>query len=668
MKPGRCRSRQDTPESGGIRRIVGKRCGVVFSLLLLPGMVLSGGCLWTENPRALRERFVEMDEARLAQFHAQPVPTALTVEDAIHLAVERNLELWKRKREHALTREAATGETLRMLPDLRLGMKTSSVSDPRASYSENLFTGATQQDYNFSSERNTLQSDLTLTFSLLDFGLSLVRARQEAHRALQDRWRLARARQTLAFEVEAAYWRMAQQQAAVESLRPLVEEGRALAAQSRQQVEEKRRGEVSALEFQKRIVNLEIRLANHEAALREGRLQLARLMGAHPHAPFRLVDSPTEGGMEVARVEELEARALRHRPEMMIEDLAGVVARDEAHAAALRLLPNFNLFAKTEHNSDKYLYHNNWKTIGLDLSMHLFQIPQRLHNVTLAEKRKELVDEARLVMAVGVISQVHLACHELDASREKVELVGRLHDISLALADAEKRRLAAGEASAERAFLARLDAVVATNQYMHERGQRQVALARIRHATASDILPASPHPAPYRPLSPCPTVDGTGRTIRTLHPAFPQEVMVTFLDHDPEHDLPTLPASHCMRALCAEPFEDGLGLLALEMPSAANLPVGLRCRLRSEDGEALEGIVRLVQENLLLVQYPLSMHHVFHPDPGIEDSVPVLRSAPMHGTGTIPASIPDTDRTDGSPVSTPVITPVRFPILSSRQE
>lgn len=645
MKHATPRPRQAAATSWGIRPLVGRRAGGILASILLSGMVASLGCRWTEDPRALREEFAVIDETRLAEMHARPVPVELTLEDAVCLAVERNLDLWKRRREHAITREAATGETLRVLPELRLGMKASSVSDPRASYSENLFTGATQQDYNLSSERNTFQSDLGLTFSLLDFGLSLVRARQEAHRAIQDRWRLARARQSLVFEVESAYWRMAQAQAALDALRPLVEEGRHLAAQSRQQVEEKRRGEVNALEFQKRIVNLEIRFANHEAALREARLQLARLIGAHPNAGFRPVDTPARGDGELASIEDLESRALRNRPEMVIEDLAGVVARHEVHAAALRLLPNFNLFAKTEHNSDKYLYHNNWKTIGLDLSMHLFQIPQRLHNITLAEKRQELIDEARLVMAVGVLSQVHLACHELDAARTKSELVGRLHDVSLALAHAEQRRFDAGEASAERVFLTRLEAVVAEIQHMQERTQQQVALARVRHATASDIFMTAPSHLPTLCANPSPDNPAVRRS-PAIHPGFPHEMMVTFLGCDTGDDLPALPSSECMWALCAEPFEDDLGLLALEMPTQKDVPVGQRCQLRNGAGETLEGIVRLAQGNVLLVQYPLEQHDILHPHPEMEvdaSSAPAAIPPLESGTGKGAGGVPDND-------------------------
>ncbi|MEL6751336.1 MAG: TolC family protein, partial [Pseudomonadota bacterium] len=142
--------------------------------------------------------------------HDGPRAATLTVEQAIEAAVSRNLELRLADQETLLEEARLRASRASILPELLIRKNWSDRSPEAASRSSNSDTFSTSQD-----ARRAVR-DIELGWSILDFGLSYIRAGQVADGLLQREEEYRRVEARIAQETRATYWRAA----ALQHLRP----------------------------------------------------------------------------------------------------------------------------------------------------------------------------------------------------------------------------------------------------------------------------------------------------------------------------------------------------------------------------------------------------------------------------------------------------------------
>ena len=132
----------------------------------------------------------------------------LSLEEAIARALKYNLDKRTKVLEHALALKQTKLDEYSLLPSLVAKGNYSDRSEFSASNSKDRGDGPPPSSgFSYSSDRTIFKGDLTLSWSVLDFGVSYYNARQNADRALIINERRRKVVHNLVREVQFAFWR-----------------------------------------------------------------------------------------------------------------------------------------------------------------------------------------------------------------------------------------------------------------------------------------------------------------------------------------------------------------------------------------------------------------------------------------------------------------------------
>ncbi|MCX7935542.1 MAG: TolC family protein, partial [Planctomycetota bacterium] len=148
------------------------------SALSLIALLFAAGCAEQPLGAALRLQHLEADLAQARR--TPPLPSPLSLEQAVAYALEHNLALWAMAQEREIQEEMINRTRLDMLPSLLAEAEASRRSDPHAAYSEDVESGRRSSRATFSADPRSRRLDLTAVWHLLDFGLTFLRAQQAA--------------------------------------------------------------------------------------------------------------------------------------------------------------------------------------------------------------------------------------------------------------------------------------------------------------------------------------------------------------------------------------------------------------------------------------------------------------------------------------------------------
>lgn len=501
-----CRMRKETrlradangARDGAISRAAGrglsmlvKQVLVTRSRILLPvmlvGMLAACGCIQKEEVAALRERNLLADTMRLrarAQY-AFDTSRPVTLDYAVGFALENNLQAAMSELEKAIAYERATGEKLKMIPDLKASGSLTRKSHPKATVSENVATGDISEDATFSEEKVGRKWSLGATWNLLDFGLSYLRSRKAANDAIAARQDLRRTRQKLVLDVTQAYWRAAVADLALARSRDILERSQQRQEAVDKQIREKTRGEAEALQYKRSLLQTRLKLDGLKRHAARARAELAELMGLPPGADFTLAPPPIElipDHWTPGDLAELEMEALLNRPEMTERDMKTRAALHEARMELVRMFPNLNLFARREGEPSKYVHWTAWSTVGIDAAWQLLSIPQQIQSYKRAKLDVELQRRRRLAMTLAVMTQVRLAVYDYEDAYRQMEMQREMAQVQDRLYKIMRTREEQGEVNEEAVFSAEADALLSYARYLDAYSDMMVARERVNSA------------------------------------------------------------------------------------------------------------------------------------------------------------------------------------------
>jgi VCBS repeat-containing protein len=290
--------------------------------------------------------------------------------------------------------------------------------------------------------------DLEMTWNVLDFGLSYVRAGQQADRYLISKERERKAIHNLITDVRAVYWRAASAQRLLKKIKPLMEQVDLALSDSRGIEEQRLQSPIEALTYQRELLDIRRSLESLHKDLKDATTTLATLMGMKPGQSFEL-EGIEKSGYKVLDVkldlETLEKTALAKRPELMERRYQKRITLAESRAALLALLPGIDLSYGGHRDENSFLLYNNWEDWGAKISFNLFNLFKAPAIQNKVESDKAVEEARRLALSASVISQVHLAAiayeqskQEFTTASEYLNVVERLRDHIRAQRDAER--------------------------------------------------------------------------------------------------------------------------------------------------------------------------------------------------------------------------------------
>ncbi len=353
---------------------------------------------------------------------------------AIALAIKNNRELKIKQLETGIAYRQIDKVEFEMLPALAANAGYSGSERYTASASATVpktdLAGAIGTSYSTSRERDVNSQDIGFTWNALDFGLSFIRAGQEANRYLITEEMERKAEHTIVRDVIKAYWNTISADKLIKKYDPLlIEVDKAL--NDSQKIEELLLTKpMDALLYQKELLDIQRALQSQKEIFIDARIQLAGLMGLLPNQKFTIV--PTDDPLTILNMDldGMEKYALLNRPELRKSHYDEIISIQETKASMSSLLPGLNFNAAWTHSSNDHLMNKTNLEYGSAMGANLLNVFMYPKVKRINETNTEVIKEKRLALSMAVLSQVHLANIDYSLALEEYDTAERYYQVS----------------------------------------------------------------------------------------------------------------------------------------------------------------------------------------------------------------------------------------------
>lgn len=455
--------------------------------------LVATGCAVTPQPISVEAQRTQLAEDRqqvMARQEAVQGPIGL--EEAIARALKYNLDARVTLMEAAMRRGQLDLTRYDMLPKLAAGAGWTHRSEDNLAISRNTVTGVRSTDPFVSQDRSRETADLTLSWNVLDFGVSYLQAQQNADELLIAEQRKRRMSNQIIQQVRSAYWRAASAEPLAREVEPLLKDAYKALDDARATEKQRLVAPLESLNYQRGLLEVIRNLEQLQRDLTVARLELAALMGLPPGTPFTLAAMPTDSWtlpkLDMA-VENMEELALDNRPELREEMYQKRITALESRKALLRLLPGISLNTGVNYDSNSYLVHNNWYDVGFRVSWNLLNLASRPATKQLNEAREALAQARREALAMAVLAQVRIGHQEFLRKRHAFEQTRELNAVEQRIYGHLRNMSAATTRSPLQQIQSRLTALFS------EASQHR-AYAELQMATASLFMSMGLDPVP----------------------------------------------------------------------------------------------------------------------------------------------------------------------------
>lgn len=381
--------------------------------ILLPTLLLVG-CAVKMNPLTDLELDNSAEEDHIRMFsEGERLTGDLSLEEAIARALKFNLDKRTKILEHVLALNQTKLDEYSLLPSLVAKGGYSDRSEFSASNSKDRGDGPPPSSgYSYSSDRTIFKGDLTLSWSVLDFGVSYYNARQNADRALIITERRRKVVHNLVREVQFAYWRMVAAQKLSDRVGIAIKRGELALIDSETVEKEKLKKPSQMLRYQKRLLQNIRKLETVNQQLSSAQIELAALINIPPGTYFR-VRVPDTDKLSIPKwkipLDKMEMLAFHKNPDIREKLYQGRISLDDAKKSLLSLLPGIDLTGGRHSDSNSFQDVNRWFAWSNTLSLNVLKTLSIPDQVKYNEAKETLINAQRLSLRMALLAQVHIA-------------------------------------------------------------------------------------------------------------------------------------------------------------------------------------------------------------------------------------------------------------------
>lgn len=451
-----------------------------------------GACQTSPIPLVPDEltRIADEEQARVA-LGQEPIAGAIDVNTAIAYALKYNLD----QRVELMQQQVRVGElklaSYQGLPNLVAGSGYAGRNNYLASTSISILSERQSLEPSFSSERQTVVGDLTLSWNILDFGLSYVRAQQAADFVLIQEEARRRALNRIVEDTRSAFWRAIASERLLTRLNALESKTRRIMSDSRALAEERQTSPVAALSYEREVLEIRREAQRIDGELRVARSQLAALMNLPPHSNFRLDARVTGMGPlpAVSGWHGMVRLALVNRPEIREIAYRRRINEKDLDAALLELLPGINPFVGGFADSNALLYNSNWVGWGAKVTWNLLNVVKFPAKKELIEKQDVLLDERSRAMTMAIMTQIHISRLRFAQARKEYDTATRIRGIQSNLLRHVREAATADRASDQALLREEMNAIVSDVRADLAYANLQNAYGNIYASLGLDVYP-----------------------------------------------------------------------------------------------------------------------------------------------------------------------------------
>ncbi|MBF0194307.1 MAG: TolC family protein [Magnetococcales bacterium] len=436
---------------------------VVLTLLML------GGCTVKPEPLSLKDRNQQVFQDLATQFSRTTPPSKpITIDDAMAHALMFNLGHRVKTMDKVIALGMNNIASQKMLP---IVAKSAGYSSQNRLSSE-------------SGQLKTTTSSLSISWNVLDLGISYISAQQQADRVLIAQELERKAAHNLMQEVRATFWRAIAAERLEKAIVPLkIKLDKALES-SRQAEKEQIEPPTEALTYQVTLLETLQKLQRLQKQVSGAKTNLAELMGLDPGHPFKLLAHEAIEPINVAKlpnIEAMEGYALRNRPELWEKDYNRRIKALETKKTILRLFPGLDFSQSLEYDDTESYANNSWGEFGINVTWNLLSLLNAPDNIALAKNKERIQDISRLALNMSVLVQVHVALRNLIETREE-------YDISAKLSAAKEQLYIHAKAEQEADTSNELDVISRDSERILFVSQHDLAYAKLQNAAGAFLV------------------------------------------------------------------------------------------------------------------------------------------------------------------------------------
>lgn len=388
-----------------------------FKLLAISAAaILMVGCA-SLNPEVLSEQEIQAKSQSDLQKHmaeVAPISGAITLEEALARALKYNLDHRAKSLEMALASGQLEAGKFDMLPRLLANAGYFSRDSDLVRRSQDV-NGNTYDNKYISLERNHATQDLTLSWSMLDFGASYYSAKQNADRLLIATERRRKSMHTLIQNVRTTYWRALAAQTLSQRVSVAITEAEAALKDSRGMQAAKVRSPGESLRFQRTLLDNLRQLEALQRELGTAKVELASLIGVTPGSVLTLTE-PTDAEPQALgmSLQVMEAQALTQNADLREAHYNVRIAANDTRKAILKLIPGISFDYGKRRDDDRFLVDQHWQEASMRVSLNLFNLLSAPSQKRAAEAAESVMQARRMALQMAVFTQVHLSWHQYD--------------------------------------------------------------------------------------------------------------------------------------------------------------------------------------------------------------------------------------------------------------
>jgi len=374
------------------------------------------------------------NRAQLTQ-NQQPITSPINLYQAMARALKNNLSYRVKIAEAGLRIAELNLAHYSMLPKVVADSSYTGRNNKLASSSFNLSTNSPNFSESTSQDKKQKSVGLSVSWNILDFGLSYVRARQAGDKALISAELQRKVSQRLLEEVRNTYWRAVSYQRLSGRLEHLASQIRRARANNLYISTSGVTSKTTALFGERELVRAASTIKNLHRDIAVAKAKLAELMNVMPGTPFKLAMAhQTQMPMKFSMsLEAMMTRAIRDRAELHENWYQQRINQHEATAAMIELLPSLEAYAGPKWDSNSFLLNNNWVSWGAKASWNLMRVFRYPAKSRMLKHQDEVLRARALALTVSVMTQVHISRINYYQRRQELQAAADLRSVQTRL-------------------------------------------------------------------------------------------------------------------------------------------------------------------------------------------------------------------------------------------
>ncbi|SMF42466.1 Outer membrane protein TolC [Azospirillum oryzae] len=406
----------------------------VVPVAVLTASLLAAGCAVKPEPLTAEENLARVrKDLSVVLAPQEPLTKAVSMDEAMARAIKYNLDERVKLMEVAVATDQLDLSRYDMLPRVVAAAGYVGRNNDAGSESLNLATGRRTGESTTATDKHRRTADLAFTWNVLDFGVSYLRARQNANLVLIADERRRRVVQGIMQDVRTAYWRAVAAERLLKRLEPLEKRVEGARRDARKLEAMRIQAPLQALNYTRSLVETLRQLQSLRRELVAAKSQLGALMGLPPGEPFE-IEMPAASVMQAPPKLDigtgaLETYALLNRPELLEESYNQRISADETWRSLLKLLPGIDVNAALRYDSNSFLLNQRWADYGARISWNLINLVSAPATKSYAEAQEELVAFRRQALSMAVLSQVHVAVLQFRELKQEFALTAEQADL-----------------------------------------------------------------------------------------------------------------------------------------------------------------------------------------------------------------------------------------------